>query len=177
MNSISPRSMVRLSLVTLALIAAPVAAAAQERPAPVAEFAAGSLLFADDGVVAEGFAGGTARVYLTPRISVGPEVAFIQGTNHSHLMLTGNVTFESALPGKRQIPADYAVRGRGRRTVSNPRAVSEPRALHLLRRRIHRGRRRPRPHRRHVVVGAEARIGWELHLRLNGLIGVSFGGR
>ena len=81
-----------------ALLARP--AAAQERPGPVAEFAAGSLLFADDGVVTEGFVGGAARFYVLPRVSVGPEVAHIQGKNHSHLMLTGNVTFDLVPPLK-----------------------------------------------------------------------------
>jgi hypothetical protein len=27
----------------------------------------------------------------------------------------------------------------------------------------------------HVIVGAEARIGWELHIRLNGMVGVRLG--
>ncbi len=42
-------------------------ASAQEKPAPAVELAAGALLFSDDAVVAEGFVGGSGRVYLTPR--------------------------------------------------------------------------------------------------------------
>jgi len=63
-------------------------AIAQERPGPLGELALGALLFADDGIVAEGFVGGAARFYVLPRISVGPEIAYIQGDNHSHLSLT-----------------------------------------------------------------------------------------
>jgi hypothetical protein len=90
-------------------------AAAQERPGPVAEFAAGALLFADDGVVTEGFLGGTARFYVLPRVSVGPEVAYIQGQNHSHLMLTGNVTFDLVRPvnGQPRLITPFAVVGGG----------------------------------------------------------------
>src|SRR5262245_51913918 len=69
-------------------------AAAQERGAGAVEFAAGALMFPDEGLVTEGFAGGAGRFYVTPRISIGPEVAFITGDNQTHLMLTGNLTVD-----------------------------------------------------------------------------------
>ena len=149
-------------------------AAAQERPAPAVEFAAGSLLFPDDGTVTEGFAGGTARVYLSPRVSVGPEIAFIQGRNHSHLMLTGNVTFDLLGPvnGQPRRVTPFVVAGGGlfRSSQQFPSgsfsstegaftAGGGVRALVG----------------KNVILGAEARIGWELHLRVNGLIGIQLG--
>src|SRR6476659_3430118 len=74
------------------VMAIPSSLAAQERPRAALEFTSGWAGFADDGIVSEGLVGGAARFYLLPRISVGPEVAFIQGSNHSHFVLTGNVT-------------------------------------------------------------------------------------
>jgi hypothetical protein len=177
MNTFIRRFVVGSACMAIALLGAPLAvpAAAQELPAPVGEFAAGALLFADDGVVTEGFAGGTVRLYLSPRISVGPEVAFIQGQNHSHLMLTGNVTFDLMSPvnGRLALVTPFAVVGGGlfqtreqfRETfTSYDGAFTAGGGV-----RVRVGR--------YVVAGAEARIGWELHLRLNGFIGVSFGER
>jgi len=73
-------------------------AAAQDRPRPAAEFATGWVGFADDAIVSEGLVGGAARWYLLPRISVGPEVVYIHGDNHSHLIVTGNMTFDLFAP-------------------------------------------------------------------------------
>jgi hypothetical protein len=149
------------------------AGAAQERPGPAAEFAAGALMFADDGIVTEGFAGGTARFYLLPRISVGPEISFVQGRNHRHVMLTGNVTFDFLGPvnGRPRAVTPYAVGGGGIFWTREPFPnevfwSSDPsftvgggvRALAG----------------EHVVFGAEARLGWEAHIRLNGFVGVRF---
>src|SRR4249919_3405082 len=91
---------IRLAVGALALSVLPMAdlAAAQDRPGPAAEFAAGWVGFADDGIVGEGLVGGAARWYPLPRISVGPEVVYIHGDNHSHLIVTGNVTFDVLAP-------------------------------------------------------------------------------
>jgi hypothetical protein len=100
MSVSNPRLVTTLAIIAIALMATLLArpAAAQERLGPVGEFAAGALLFADDGIVTEGFVGGAARFYILPRVSVGPEVAYVRGQNHSHLMLTGNLTFDLAPP-------------------------------------------------------------------------------
>ena len=148
--------------------------AGQERPSPVGELAAGALLFADDGIVREGFLGGAARFYVLPRISVGPELAYIQGHNHSHLMLTGNVTidFLSPVNGEPRPVTPFAVVGAGlfqtRESfpvgtfTSSEGAFTAGGGVRALA-----GKR--------VTVGVEARIGWELHIRLNGTIGVRLG--
>jgi hypothetical protein len=150
-------------------------AEAQGRPAPVAEFAGGALLFADDGIVTEGFVGGAGRFYLSPRISVGPEIALIGGENHSHLMLTGNMTFDFLGPinGQPRAVTPFAVVGgglfrtsdefpNGETFTSNEGAFTAGGGVRALV-----GNR--------VVAGVEARIGWETHIRFNGFIGVRFG--
>ena len=164
-------SLGRLLFIAIALAAMPAPSEAQERPAPAVEFAAGALLFADDGVVTEGFFGGAARVYVLPRISVGPEIASIHGENHSHQMFTGNVTFDLLRPmnGEPRALTPFAVVGGGLfRTrerfpnevfTSNDGAFTAGGGVRAL-------------VGKYLIVGAEARIGWELHVRLNGIIGV-----
>lgn len=146
-------------------------AVAQQRPAPVAEFAAGHLLFADDGVVREPFFGGAARFYLTSRVSVGPEVAFILADGHSHFMLTGNLTYDLLTPlnGQPRRVTPFLVAGGGlfqtRASSFNGSSVHNEGAFTAgggVRARIG----------ENVTAGVEARLGWELHLRLNALVGV-----
>ena len=150
--------------------------AAQDRPAPVAEFAAGGLLFADDAVVTEGFAGGAARFYVSPRISVGPEIAFISGHNHSHVMLTGNTTFDllGPLNGQPRTVTPFVVVGGGLFRTSETFPNNQV-STHTEGSFTAGGGVRARLGDR-FVAGAEARIGWELHIRLNGFFGVRFGG-
>ena len=149
----------------------------RSRSGPVAEIAGGALLFADDGVVTEGFVGGAGRFYLSPRVSVGPEIAFISGENHSHLMLTGNVTFDFLGPinGQPRAVTPFAVVGGGlfrtseqfpfaavTTSTSSEGAFTAGGGVRGLV-----GKR--------AVAGVEARIGWETHIRLNGFVGVRFG--
>jgi hypothetical protein len=149
--------------------------AAQERPELVGEFAAGSFLFADDGIVTEGFIGGAARLFVLPRISVGPEIAYIHGENHSHLMLTGNVSFDLVPPlnGEPRPITPFAVVGGGlfrtRESFPNNEIFTSSEGAFTAG-----GGFRALVGRR-LFVGAEARIGWELHIRLNGLVGVRLG--
>ena len=179
MSAWNPRSVA--TVVVIATVAAatmlPRPAAAQDRPAPAVELAGGALLFADDGVVTEGFVGGAGRFYVLPRISVGPEIAYIQGQNHSHLMLTGNVTFDLVRPvnGRPRRVTPFAVVGGGlfrtrQQFPNNEDFASSDGAFTAgggVRALVGRS----------VFVGAEARIGWEMHIRMNALVGVHFGGR
>jgi hypothetical protein len=164
-----------LVILLTALLGGPFWASAQERPGPMAEVAAGALLFADDGVVVEGFLGGDARLYVLPRVSIGPEIAYVVGDNHSHLMLTGNVTFDFVRPigGEPRAVTPFAVIGAGmfqtrEQFPNNETFTSYDGAFTAglgVRTRV--GNR--------VVAGAEARIGWEAHFRLNGFVGVRLG--
>jgi hypothetical protein len=147
---------------------------AQARPKPVGELAAGTLLFADDGVVKEGSVGGTARFYALTRISVGPEIAFIEGNNHSHQMLTGNMTVDLIRPfaGEPRPVTPFVVAGAGlfrtrQRFPSGETFTSTEGAFTAgggVRALVGTW----------LILGAEARIGWELHIRLNAIIGVRF---
>ncbi|MCA1559723.1 MAG: hypothetical protein LC804_05445 [Acidobacteria bacterium] len=111
----------------------------------------------------EGLVGGAARFYILPRVSLGPEIAYIRGDNHSHLMLTGNVTFHLVGPvnGEPRKITPFVVVGGGLFQTREPfpgndvftsregafTAGGGVRALVG----------------KYVIVGAEARIGWELH--------------
>jgi len=157
-------------IVTLLGALAAVPAAAQNRPKPVAEFAAGVLMFPDEGIVTEGFAGGAGRFYLSPRISVGPEVAYISGDKHSHTMLTGNMTFDFFGPERRVTP--FAVVGGGlfrSRYVFPENEIFTHNEGSFTAGGGVRGSIGQR-----VVAGVEARVGWGTHIRLNGFIGYRF---
>jgi hypothetical protein len=163
-----------LTIMMAALSAYP-AAAQEGRPAPVAEFAAGTFLFPDDSPVREGFAGGAVRFHLSPRLSVGPEVAYVQGRNHSHLMLSGNVTFDFIGPVSGREPAvtPFVTAGGGVFSSRGPAPFSGTTTYNEgaftagggVRARV--GER--------MYVGGEVRFGWELHLRVNALVGVRLG--
>ena len=158
------------------LLAAPMAtpAAAQDRPGPSVEFAAGWVGFADDGIVNETLVGGAARWHLSPRISIGPESIFIGGDNHSHLVVTGNVTFNLIAPasGRPAQVTPFLVVGGGlfqtRESFFTGTFTSSEGAFTAGG-----GVRAPVGDR--VTVGVDARIGWELHLRVGGLIGLRLG--
>ena len=147
---------------------------AQERPGPAVEFNAGWVGFADDGVVNEGLLGGAARFYVLPRVSVGPEIAFIDGTHHSHLMLTGNVTWDLLAPtnGRPRPASPFLVAGGGlfqtrEHFATGPFTSSEGAFTAGGGVRTSLGKR--------VTAGVDARVGWELHLRISGLVGFQLG--
>ena len=168
--------MKRLMLLSaFAMLAPSVArmASAQEPLPRAAEFVAGMLMFPDDGTVREGMAGGSARFYLSPRLAVGPEVTFVQGNRHNHLIATANLTFDFLGPagGREPTATPFLVVGGGwyhsREEFpaggfnSNDGAFTAGGGVRAL-------------VADRLYVGAEARIGWELHLRVNGLVGWRF---
>jgi hypothetical protein len=166
----------RIAALACALFAAPLScpAAAQERPRPSIEFAAGWVGFADDGVVNESLIGGAARWYLLPRVSVGPEVLSIHGLNHSHLIATGNVTLDVLSPANGRPPRlnPFFVVGGGLFQTSEQFFVGTFTSREGAFTagggiRAFAGDR--------VAVGAEARVGWELHIRINALVEVQLG--
>ena len=164
-----------LTIGALLLLVTPVIdrAAAQGRPGAAAEFAAGWVGFADDGVVNEGLVGVAGRVYLLPRIGVGPEVVYIGGANHSHLIVTGNMTWDIlATRGRPRQVAPFLVVGVGlfrtRESFFTGTFTSTEGAFT-----VGGGVRAPVSDR--VTVGVDMRAGWELHLRLNGSVGLRLG--
>jgi hypothetical protein len=161
-------------LLVLVLLSGPMApaAAAQNLPPPAAELSLGWVGFADDGIVNETMVGGTVRFYLTPQVSVGPEFVYIKGSaRHSHLMVTGNVLWDVVPSSRGRLVVPYLVAGGGvfqtRQEFpagtfkSNDPAFTAGGGLRFNA-------------EDRLIVGAEARVGWELHLRVNGFIGVQF---
>jgi hypothetical protein len=159
------------------LVFAPVlttAASAQEHLSPAIDLSAGWVGFADDGVVSEGMIGGAGRFYLSPRIAIGPELLFIGGEDHSHTVLTGNLTFDLVAPsaGRPARVTPFLVVGGGmfqtresffgEDFTHTEGAFTAGGGL-----RVATGDR--------VTVGVDARAGWETHVRVNGVIGVRLG--
>jgi Outer membrane protein beta-barrel domain len=165
-----------VALGVLALLTPPMAheADAQGRPAPAAEVAAGWVGFADDGIVSETLIGGAARVYLLPRVGIGPEVLYLRGARHSHLVVTANVTWDVFAPVNGRPPAvtPFVVVGGGlfqtRETFPSGDFTSSEGAFTAG------GGVRALVGDR-MTIGIDARVGWELHLRVNGTIGVRLG--
>ena len=169
-------ALMRVALGAIALLASPIAhtANAQNRPAPVVELAAGWVGFADDGIVSETLIGGAARVYVLSRVGVGPEVLYLRGHRHSHLVATGNVTWDVFAPvnGRQRPVAPFFVVGGGlfqtRETFPSGNFTSSEGAFTAG------GGVRALAGDR-ITIGIDARVGWELHVRVNGTVGVRLG--
>ena len=176
----------RPALAILALIALFIAssAAAQSRdanssatrtgPAGAVELIAGYAGFVDDATVDHSVIGGAARVYASPRLSLGPEVLYMRGPGFDRdLFVTGNVTFDViGRYGRRPRVIPFLVAGAGVMRHSDRfgtatfkssegafTAGGGVRALVTDR----------------VLVGGDARCGWELHCRVAAVVGVAFG--
>ena len=164
---------VRALLLAVGLLAAPMAsvATAQQRPASSLEVTAGWVGFADDGIVSETLIGGAARWHLLPRLSIGPEVVYIDGNNHSHLVATGNLTFDVLAPRKGRV-TPFLVIGAGvfqtRESFLSGTFTSREGAFTAG------GGVRALVGDR-VTAGVDARIGWEAHLRVGGFVGLVLG--
>jgi hypothetical protein len=101
-------------------------------------------------------------------------VIYLNGDNHSHLVVTGNLTFDILGPIDRRPRAvtPFLVGGggifqtrelfpTGTYTSGDPAFTAGGGIRALVANR--------------VTVGIDARIGWELHLRVNGTIGLRLG--
>jgi hypothetical protein len=90
-------------------------ALAQEKPAPIIEVLVGRSGFIDEVWDYFTTIGGGARWFVTPRLAVGPEVAYLtgefDGLDASHLSVTGNVTFDFVRNNRRVVP--YVAAGGG----------------------------------------------------------------
>jgi hypothetical protein len=164
----------RLVLCAVAAAALTARPSAQEPPAPVVEFAAGALMFPDDGTVRERLVAGAARWYVSPRLGIGPEISYVSGLRHSHFILTGNLTWDILAPvsGEPRAVTPFVIAGGGlfqtREQFFVGPFTSREGAFTAG------GGVRARAGDR-VTLGIDARIGWELHLRLNGLVGMRLG--
>ncbi len=170
-----PRTVHRLAAVVAALILSALPTSAQDRPAPALDLAAGWVGFADDGIVSELPFAAAARWYLTPRISIGPEVTFIAADSHSHQIVTGNLTFDF-LPPRNGTPriTPFIFVGGGLFRTSEGFANRPPFSATEGAFTLGGGVRVPLNDR--VAAGMEARIGWEPHLRITGFVSIGLGG-
>lgn len=148
-------------------------AAAPAPPRMMLEGAAGWAGFGDEGIIHHSLIGAAWRGYVTRHITLGPEVQFMAGPGSDRdLILTGNVMVDllarTADRPRRTTP--YLVLGGGlfRHTdrFLTGTATSTEGAFTLGA-----GMRTWVSER--VYVAADARLGWEPHMRVAGLVGVA----
>jgi hypothetical protein len=150
-------------------------ALAQPSPAPVVEAAGGYAGFVDDALIGHGVVAGQARWALTPRLSVGPEITYMVGpASDRDLFVTGNVTWDLMSRGAPRpgLVVPYVVGGAGFFRHSNrfgPATFASNEGTFTGGGGV-RVWATPR-----VYVGAEARLGWELHTRLTATLGIQLG--
>src|SRR5688572_27466269 len=150
-------------------------ATAQQRGTTAVDVSAGWTGFADDGVVSETPVGAAVRWYLSPRVSIGPEFTFISGESHSHRVLTGNLTLDLLAPRSGQSRVTpYFVLGGGVLNTSESFAFSGERFSSSEGAFTAGGGIRV-PINDRVSAGADARIGWEPHIRLMAFASIRFG--
>jgi hypothetical protein len=166
------RRILRTTVAAICLLVGPTAAIVRAQPPPPAiDLAAGWVGFADDGVVSEPVVGGAMRFPVSPRLSIGPEIVHIQGRHHSHLVMTGNVTFDVRGPRARRPGAlrPFLVAGGGvfqtRERFPTGTFTSHDGAFTAG------GGLRAAVSDR-VALGVECRVGWEPHVRINGLVSI-----
>jgi hypothetical protein len=157
----------------VALAAMPGIAAAQATPGVAIEGTGGWAGFVDDATIKFGVIGGGVRVPITARLSVGPEVSYMVGPRgQRNLLLIGSLWYDLTPSDAPVVP--YVVVGGGwyrhRELVgTGPYDSGEGTFTAGGGVRVHLTDR--------VYVGADARIGWELHLRTAAHVGVAWPGR
>ena len=166
----------RFLAVALSLVAVPavpaIAQQSSERPPSAVEIIGGYAGFVDDATIDHGVIGGSARFYLSPRISVGPEIVYMRGpADDRDLFFTGNLTFDVLTPGPDRRVTPFLVAGGGlfRGSYSiGPQPFSYLEGAFTA----GGGIRAPVSERWHAL--GEYRIGWELHQRVTGGVGVTW---
>jgi hypothetical protein len=148
-------------------------ALAQSLPPPHAEVQTGWAGFVDDAMIDHAAFGGAARVYLTPRLAVGPEVGYLRGPRSDRdLMVTGNLTFDVLGPrdGRPRRATPFLTVGGGFERHSDrfgPTTYSSSEGAFT-------GGGGVRVWLTDRVFGTiETRMGWEPHFRVTGGIGVA----
>jgi hypothetical protein len=160
---------VRRLLLMCALLAAPRAASSQT----VVDVGAGWAGFVDDAMIHHAVIGGGVRAPLTPRVSVGPEIVYMRGPGDDRdLFFTGNLTFDllGGPPGTPPMVTPFLTAGAGvfrHRDRIGPHVVSSWEGAVTGGGGV-RARLSPR-----IQAFVDARLGWELHLRFTGGIGVA----
>lgn len=149
--------------------------APSERPAPVVEGAVGWAGFGDEGIVHHTLVGAAARIYISPRFSLGPELQYLVGPGSDRdLILTGNVVVDvlAPTPARPRRTTPYLVVGGGLfrhsdRFLTGTYSTTEGAFTAGLGVRTWLNDR--------VFASVDGRVGWEPHLRIAGTIGVALG--
>lgn len=111
---------IRRSVVIAVTVAAVcgIASAGFAQPA-IVEGHLGRTWFLDERAIPHVAAGGSARVFVTSRIAIGPEVMFMKGPGEDRdWFFTGNLTFDAGSPTWRIRPYILAGAGMMRTTLS-----------------------------------------------------------
>jgi hypothetical protein len=143
-------------------------------PAGAFEFSAGYAGFVDDATIDHAVLGIGSRWYLGPRLSIGPEVVYMKGPGGDRdLFLTANLTWDLAGGyGRSPRVIPFIVGGAGlmrhRDRFGSQTFTSSEGAFTAG------GGARVRLNDR-IFAAGDARIGWELHYRFTGTVGVGFG--
>ena len=169
------RSTLPLALLVVLVTGNAFAQSSDVRPAPAVEFLAGYAGFVDDATIDHTIFGGAARVYLTPRVAIGPELVYMRGPDFDRdLFLTGNLTFDVLGPvaGRPRRVTPFLVAGGGLMQHNNRFGVNDftsydgaftggggVRAWITDR----------------IYTLVDFRFGWELHTRVNAGVGVRLG--
>ena len=128
----------------------------------------------DDATIDHSILGAAARVYLTPRLAVGPELVYMVGPNSDRdLYLTLDLTFDVMRPrqGRPRRVTPFLVAGGGFFQHSD-RVGTFSYTTHEGAFTGGGGVRGWIADR--VYAYADVRFGWELHMRVNGGIGIGF---
>ncbi len=152
---------------------------AEDKPAPIVEAVVGQSGFIDEAWDYFGTIGGGVRVFVTPRLAIGPEVAYLSGEfDASNLTVTANMTFDIVPDDGRRRVVPYLVAGGGYlrqktlvgggpgSTALVPFTSSEGTMSAGLGARIALGST--------VFVAPEFRLGWEPETRIAVTIGMRF---
>jgi hypothetical protein len=165
-----------VAAVAAALLTNTLVAGAQTpaRPAPTVEVTAGYAGFADEGVIHHAVVGAAARAYVSPRVAVGPELVYMVGPNEDRdLILTGNLTFDlrRSRPG---IVVPYLLAGGGLFQHSDRFGTQTFRSREGA---FTAGAGARAWVSDRAYVAGEYRLGWEVHYRITGHVGVAIGRR
>jgi hypothetical protein len=147
------------------LFAGPAGRAAAQSTTPAIEGGAGMAWFADESPIEHTVGSGALRWALSPRVSIGPEVTFMRGPGSDRdLIVTGNITFDTRPSGI----TPFIVGGGGlfrhsdrfgRETFSSMEgAFTAGGGVRF-------------PLKSGLYIAPEARVGWELHTRLQVTVG------
>jgi Outer membrane protein beta-barrel domain len=154
------------------LILGATSASAQDRPAPIIEVVTGYAGFVDEDWMDRTMFGAGGRVFVTPRIAIGPEYVYLRGTGGEHdWTLTGNATIDllgERGPARRRVVPYVAVGGGYLRQTTQvgtgPYTSAEGTFSGGLGARIALGQR--------FFIAPEFRMGWEPEVRIGVMIGV-----